>query len=80
MQDAVVRAYFQLSAASFQTALSAMAVDRLDPTGGFRYFFVTGETHTMLGAPASFSQNGTGLLSWMSQEVTDDPGWASVKP
>ena len=80
LQDDVVRAYFQLSAASFQADLLKMAADRLDPTKTFRYFFVAGSGHTMVGSPAAFSQNSVGLLDWIRQEVDDDPDWVSVKP
>jgi hypothetical protein len=80
VQDAVNRSLFQLSAADFEADLLQMAADRLDPTATFRYFFVTGSSDTMLGAPGSFSQNGVGLLGWIGQEVTDDPAWVSVKP
>lgn len=80
VQDDVVRAYFQLSAASFQADLLKMAADRLDPTKTFRYFFVAGSSHTMVGSPAVFSQNSVSLLDGIGQEVDDDPDWASVKP
>jgi hypothetical protein len=80
LQDDVVRAYFQLSAASFQADLLKMASDRLDPTNTFRYFFVAGSSHTMLGSPAAFSQNSVRLLDWIGQEVGDDPDWVSVRP
>ncbi len=80
VQDDVVRAYFQLSAAGFQADLLQMAADRLDPTTTFRYFFVAGASHTMVGAPAAFSQDGVTLLDWIGQQVSDDPGWVSVKP
>jgi len=80
LQDGIIRTFFALSPTDFQTDLLALAADRLDPTSAFRYFFVTGDTHTMLGSPAAFSQGTTSLLPWLTQFVTDDPGWASVKP
>ena len=53
---------------------------RLDPTKTFRYFFVAGSSHTMVGSPAAFSQNSVSLLDWIGQEIDDDPDWVSVKP
>ena len=79
-QDQVIRTFFLLSPTDFQTALLALAADRLDPTANFRYFFVPGSTHTMLGGPAGFSQGGMSLLTWITRLVTDDPAWVSVKP
>jgi len=79
-QDQTIRTYFNLSPTDFQADLLALAADRLDPTPTFRYFFVTGSSHTMLGSPAGFSQDATSLLPWLTQLVTDDPAWASVKP
>lgn len=80
LQDQTIRTYFALSPTDFQTDLLALATDRLDPTAAFRYFFVSGSTHTMLGHPAGFSQGTTSLLPWLTQLVTDDAAWASVKP
>jgi hypothetical protein len=80
VQDGVIRSFFELSPSDFETDLLHMAADRLDPTTTFRYFFVTGGGHTMLGAPGSFRQNAVRLLTWIGQQVDDDPGWVSVKP
>ncbi|HLK11094.1 MAG TPA: pectin acetylesterase-family hydrolase [Candidatus Binatia bacterium] len=79
-QDGVIRTFYGLSATAFETALLTMAADRLDPTATFHYFFITGSTHTMLGSPAGFSQNGVPLLAWVTQLVDDDPAWGSIKP
>ena len=54
--------------------------DRLDPTKTFRYFFVAGSSHTMVGSPAAFSQNSVNPLDWIGREVDDDPDWVSVEP
>ena len=47
-QDSTIAAYYQLSGSDFQTDLSALAADVLDPLDNFQYFFVTGSSHTML--------------------------------
>jgi hypothetical protein len=80
LQDQVMRSDYLLSASGFQTALTTMAGDRLDPTAHFHYFFFSGSTHTTLGNPTAFSQNGTTLLTWLTQLATDDPSWSSVHP
>ena len=46
----------------------------------FHYFFVPGETHTMLGSVPSFSQNGVSLTAFLNKQVTDDATWSSAKP
>ena len=79
-QDGVVRFFYSLDGPGFQAALLAMATDRIDPHPTFHYFFIPGASHTMLGNPSGFSQNSTGLLTWITQLVTDDPAWASIKP
>ncbi len=80
LQDKTISGYFLLSATGFQDDLLQTATDRLDPTSNFHYFFVTGNTHTMLGDVASFTSNGTALWTWLNQEISDDPTWASTKP
>ena len=79
VQDHTSRAYFQLSAPDFQADLLKLATDRLDPASHFHYFFVPGETHTMLGSVPSFSQNGVSLAAFLNKQVTDAT-WSSEKP
>ncbi len=80
LQDQTIRGYFLLSPSGFQTALLMTATDLLDPTPNFRYFFVPGQTHTMLGGVNNFTVNNVSLWDWMNQMVTDDPSWKSQKP
>jgi Pectinacetylesterase len=80
LQDQTIRSYFLLSGTGFEDALLRMTTDRLEPTAHFKYFYVTGQTHTMLGAPGNFTSNATPLKTWLTQEVTDDGAWASTKP
>jgi hypothetical protein len=80
VQDASVRALYGLTSSGFEDALTALATDRIDPTANVRYFFVAGDTHAQLAAPAAVSQNGVALLDWIDQLVNDDPGWTSVHP
>jgi hypothetical protein len=80
LQDQTIRSYFLQSPSGFQTALLMMAHDILDPTTNFRYFFVDGQTHTMLFNESAFTSQGTSLEAWLTQEVGDDAGWKSLKP
>ncbi len=79
-QDQVIRSYFFLSATDFQTDLLALASDKFDPVSRWHYFFLSGQSHTMLGGPASHMQNGVSLVTFLKQQVTDDPFWATQKP
>jgi hypothetical protein len=79
-QDTIVRGIYGLTAAEFETALLTMATDRIDPAANARYFVVTGASHAQLGSPGTVSQNGTALLDWIGQLVSDDAGWATVVP
>jgi len=80
LQDQTISSYAQMTATQFQTALLALELNRIRPQPKDHVFFVTGQTHTMLGNPASFSQNGVFLLPWLTQFVADDPTWTSVMP
>jgi hypothetical protein len=79
-QDSTIAAYYQLSGSDFQTDLSALAADVLDPLDNFQYFFVTGSSHTMLAAPASFVAAGTPLWTWLAAQTTGELAWASSGP
>jgi hypothetical protein len=80
LQDQVIRGYFLLGAVPFQNDLLKLATTVLDPTANWHYFFVDGETHTMLGGPAGFTSSGVNLWDWLTQFVGDDPAWTSHKP
>jgi hypothetical protein len=80
LQDSVIRSYFGLTAQDFQAALLAVAQARIAPAANFKYFFVAGETHTMLASPAAFVSGADNLSTWMRYQVLDDPGWSSTQP
>jgi hypothetical protein len=79
LQDKTIRGYLLLTAGQFQQALLGLAMTVLDATS-FKYFFVSGSTHTMLGNMTAFETTGVPLTHWLAQEVTDDPTWSSLKP
>jgi hypothetical protein len=80
LQDQTIRGFYFLSGPLFQTALLDMSAQRLDPTKNFHYFFETGSTHTMLGNIANHTTNGVVLNDWLTQMITADANWKSVKP
>jgi hypothetical protein len=78
-QDNVISAYFQFSATQFQLALSQITVEVLKPAANGRYFLVPGGTHDMLSNPASFTEK-VPLVTWLNQQVVDDPLWINESP
>jgi hypothetical protein len=80
LEDKTISGYFLMSATGFQNALLTMAKDRIAPTKNFSYFFVSGNTHTMLGNMNMFTSVSTTLPTWLTQMVTDDPAWKSTQP
>ncbi len=64
---------------TFETSLRALAstIEDATPPGETHAFIVSGTSHTMLGAPASFTQ-GTNLWTWLGQQVNDDAAWAAA--
>jgi hypothetical protein len=79
-QDKVISGYFLLSGVGFQTALTNMLNDRIAPTTNFKYFVVTGNTHTMLGNLPMFTSNGVMLETWLGQMINDQKVWTSTMP
>lgn len=80
LQDKTISGYLLRAPATFENDLLEMATERLDPTAHGRYFFVPGQTHTMLFDLAQFTSNGVRLGDWLKQLVSDDPAWKSTKP
>ena len=80
-QDRVIRSFFLQTEAAFQSALYDLSDRVLTPLPTYRYYFLTGETHTLLPtASALTSADGVKLFDWLTQMVNDDPGWSSHRP
>jgi hypothetical protein len=77
-QDNVIGLFYQLSGPQVEAGLGAL-VTEMAPYDIWHHFFVAGSTHTILGAPDTVS-NGVSLRTFITQMVTDDPGWVSVDP
>ena len=79
-QDATISGFFELTPQLFEPYIYDLATAVLDPQPNFRYYFVPGGNHTFLLAPSPISSKGVGLINWLGQFITDNPGWATVKP
>ena len=95
-QDEVIRGFFTdvtkisttypyvtpMDQTTFEIGLRDLAarIEDATPPGETHAFLVTGTTHTMLGAPASFTSQGTSLWTWLGQQVNDDGAWAAAIP
>lgn len=79
LQDQVISGYFVLGGPRFEEELLRLAADVLAPAPNARFFFVGGSTHPMLDRPGAFTQ-GVPLVTWLGQQVSDDPAWASQRP
>jgi hypothetical protein len=80
LQDKTIRAYNAMSGPQFEAALRATASNVLQPLPRFKYFFVSGDTHTMLVHPVDFTSGTTGLWTWLEQMAGGDPAWADLSP
>ena len=72
--DTVISTFMGLSLTQFNTELLGLAsnMDAHWPNG--HYFIIQGASHVGLLAPTSQ------LETWVTQLVTGDPAWTSVKP
>ena len=82
LQDKTIRGFYILDPAEFQAALLKLEADHLDALTNFKYFFIPGESHTMLGdyKNLTFTSKTTTLATFLDQQVTDSADWFSTKP
>lgn len=80
-RDRVIRSFFLQTEDAFQSSLYDLSDRVLDTLPTYRYYYLTGETHTLLPiANAVTSDDGVKLFDWLTQMVTDAPGWSSHRP
>jgi hypothetical protein len=77
--DQVIASYFLTTQDKVAEGLGVLAT-KLDTYDNARYYYVDGNSHVLLGDPAGISQNGVVLQDWLTQMLSDDAAWASVKP
>lgn len=80
LRDEVIRSFLLLSPGDFEAAVRRLATEVVQPLPHTATFLVPGETHTFLGAPATFTAGGITAEAWLGQMVEDDPAWTSVGP
>ena len=81
LRDRTIRAYFNLSPAAFETALTDLDTTVIAPLPHTRTFLVSGEGHTLLSRPEGQSAQGVRLLEWLGRMHTAaDTDWKSVRP
>ena len=81
--DGTISTYFGLTGDQFNTGLLGMETqfDGEPNAARMHYFVLPGTNHTMMGDPASaMSADGTTLISWLQQMVSDDPAWHDIHP
>jgi len=78
-EDRVIRSYFMQTAQEFEAKLGRLAKE-LDKLPNFRYFFIRSTDHVMLFEPGKYTAQGVKLTDWLTQQVSDDPAWATKKP
>jgi hypothetical protein len=79
-QDQVISFFFNVPQKDMPAALDALATKAIDPYPQMKYYYVTGNSHTMLGNTSGVTQNGVVLQDWLTQQWTGAAEWASVKP
>ncbi len=81
LQDATIRMFLLgMSAADYETNLRNLASAIFDPTSNLKYFYVTGDTHTMLRHPQDFTVSSMTLDQWLTSDFNDANDWVSEKP
>ena len=80
MQDEVIRTFLLTGPTIFEGALRLTRAQVIGPLPNVQTFFVAGNSHTMVAAPANFTADGEGLREWLAQMVSDDPAWQSRGP
>lgn len=80
VQDSVIAAYLGMLGIAFEIEVRKLALNVLSNQPNFKWFFIAGDTHTMLGNPSAASVGGTDLWTWLTAMVTDDASWTGLAP
>ncbi len=80
VNDGTISIFFALSSAQLATALESVATDVLAPLPGWRWYYQSGTSHTMLGNLSAHEQSGVSLTSFLEKMIGGDPTWSSVSP
>jgi hypothetical protein len=78
-QDSILYLFYGITKSKFTQGLGEVETQFFDPSANLRYFNVTGSGHVLWFSPTLSTQSTT-VLQFITQMVTDDPGWTSVTP
>jgi hypothetical protein len=78
-QDSTISAYYQLSTSVFNAGLNELVATEFGAYANLAYFFVSGQSHTLLES-GTVGVNNVTVQQFITQMVTDDPAWASQHP
>ncbi len=76
--DPTISIFFGIIPGQFAGGLGELTSKQIEPSTNVKYFVVDGYEHTMLGNLSTTSQN-VQLGAWLTDMVSDNPEWASVK-
>jgi hypothetical protein len=77
--DSVLPAFYGISSSKFSQGLGELETEQFDPTTNLHYFQTGNSGHELWFAPTTIV-NGTSVQAFVTQMVTDDANWTSVKP
>jgi hypothetical protein len=78
--DTVMPSYYGLSTSQYNAGLSEFLAGPFNPNTNFAYFILSGSGHVLLPGAPSDSTAGVNLEQFLSEMVTNYPGWTSVHP
>jgi hypothetical protein len=79
-EDSVISGFYGLTGSLFEAALGQLTTDYLKPLPHYKYFYVSGSTHTMVADPTKFVSNTLPLTTFINYMVQDSPAWESSSP
>lgn len=80
VQDSVIAAYLGMLGVAFELEVRKLALNVLANQPRFKWFFIAGDTHTMLGNPSAAVVGGTNLWTWLDAMISDDASWTGLAP
>ncbi|HET7844766.1 MAG TPA: pectin acetylesterase-family hydrolase [Xanthomonadales bacterium] len=78
--DPTLSAFFQISQSSFSNGLDIVRAVHFDPFSSRRYFVLGASGHVLFDDPGNTGTGGVTLEQWLTQMLSDDPGWSNVAP
>jgi len=79
VSDSVLPFFYGISFSTFSAGLTELETQQFDPTVTLKYFNEAGSGHVLWFSPTK-ATNGVTVQQFITQMVSDDPGWTSEKP